>query len=117
MAIRNLLINNTPDPVDIFGPGLSLTGSEYAVTNMMFCNVSAADVTLDLWIVETGGSVGDSSRVINELLIPVGETFSFDTEKIILAPTDRIYAETKTASTGTQVDDAVGVTVSYMRVS
>lgn len=117
MAIRNLLINNTPDPVDVFGPVMSLSGEEYAVTNMMFCNVSASDVTLDLWIVATGGGVDDSSRVIKELLIPASETFSFDTEKIILTPSDRIYAETKTASSGTQVDDAVGVTISYMRVS
>lgn len=114
MAIKNYLIQS--GGTDIFDPeALSLPEGEYAVTNIMFCNVSASDATLDLYVIEDNGTAGDSNKVIYELLIPAKETFTFDTEKLVLNQTDFIRAETKVATVSTS--DVVSATVSYMRVS
>lgn len=111
MAISNTLI--TTAGVDIFlCPGTAITDErEYAVTCLMFCNYAATDVVLsEVYAVPTGGTVGDLTTIIKDLTIPAGETFSFDTEKLVLATGDRIHA----------VSDAntkLTVTVSSMRVS
>ena len=97
---------------DIFlCPGTSPDNlQEHAVTCMIFCNTSASDVTLNLYAVPTGLSVAPQTQVIKDLLIPAGETFSFDSEKLVLGTGDRIRA---VASANSQLS----VTVSSMRVS
>jgi len=105
MAINNQTLSTGGDnlflcPADV----------EYAVTCVIFCNYSASTVTINVYAVENGGSVGDSSLVIKQLELPASETFTFDTEKFVLSGGDRIHA---TCS----ADDAVAATVSIMRVS
>jgi hypothetical protein len=89
------------DPSDI---------QEHAVTCMIFCNTSASDVTLNLYTVPTGLSVAVQTQVIKDLLIPAGETFSFDSEKLVLGTGDRVRAVASASS-------RLSVTVSSMRVS
>jgi hypothetical protein len=114
MAIKNYLIQS--GGTDIFDPeALGLPEGEYAVTNIMFCNVSGADATLDLHVVENNGTASDTNKVIYELLIPAKETFTFDTEKLVLNQTDFVRAVTKVATVPTS--NVVSATVSYMRVS
>jgi hypothetical protein len=84
---------------------------EHAVTCMIFCNTTTADdVVLNLYAVPTGLSPAPQTQIIKSLTIPAGETFTFDSEKIILSTGDRIIA---TAS----VIARLSVTVSSMRVS
>lgn len=83
---------------------------EHAVTCMIFCNTSASDVTLNLFAVPTTLSVAAQTQIIKDLSIPAGETFSFDSEKIILSTGDRVRAEAS-------VSFRLSVTVSSMRVS
>ena len=83
---------------------------EHAVTCMIFCNTSASDVTLDLFAVPDGLSVAPQTQIIKELTIPAGETFTFDSEKVILSTNDRIRAVASANS-------RLSVTVSSMRVS
>lgn len=108
MAIKSYAINTSG--VDLF-PGAVLESGEYAITNIMFCNISGADTTLNVYAVPSGKTVGNvETQVIKSLLVPAGETFTFDTEKFVLIETDRIHA---TAA----ANNALVATISYMQVS
>ena len=106
MAINSTLITTSGN--DIF---LCPTGEEHAVTCMMFCNYSTQDVNLEVWMLgPLPEAVSNKALVIHELNIPAGETFTFDTEKIILASEERVHAMT-------DANSRLTVTVSSMRVS
>jgi hypothetical protein len=112
MAINSTLITTAGQ--DIFTcPGTPTTDErEYAVTCMMFCNYSSSDVLLNVWMLAPSpAAVGPVYAVIKDLSIPAGETFTFDTEKVVLATGERIRAQTVAG------DDRLTVTVSSMRVS
>lgn len=83
---------------------------EHAVTCMIFCNTSTSDVVLNLYAVPDGLSVAPQTQIIKDLTIPAGETFTFDSEKVILSTDDRIRAIAN-------VSGRLSVTVSSMRVS
>lgn len=107
MAISNAAITTTG--VDIFTcPGTLVTDvQEHAVTCLIFCNTNGSDATLTLTATPQGGT---ARTLIQTLTIPTTETFSFDTEKLVLSTGDKITA---TAS----INSAIVVTVSTMRVS
>jgi hypothetical protein len=96
MAVQSVAINNTN--TDLF-----VSSGNNAVTTIMICNKipfdpldPAADQTyLYLHIVANGDGVTDTNLVVNKLLVPAGETVTFDTEKIVLANGDRIVANTE----------------------
>lgn len=110
MALTSTQITTSGE--DIFlCPGTSPSNvQEHAVTCMIFCNTSASNVTLNLYAVPVGLSVATQTQVIKDLLIPAGETFSFDSEKIVLSTGDRVRAVASANS-------RLSVTVSSMRVS
>lgn len=110
MAISNSTITTTGDNIFVC-PGTPVTDpQEYAVTCMFFCNVSASSSSLNVYVIPNGGSVTATSKIVNSLTIPAGETFSFDTEKLILASGDRVHAVASANST-------LVSTVSVMRVA
>lgn len=103
MALRNAAI--TTGGTIIFD--ISGAGEEHAVTCLIFCNIdNSNDVNLDLAATPSGGNL---VKMINSLTIPAGETFTFDTEKLVLSTGDTITA---TAS----FNNRLVVTVSSMRV-
>lgn len=106
MAITNSAITATG--TDIFTAGGS--GQEHAVTCVIFCNISTSDAVLTVHVIPNGGLVSNTNRIINELTVPAKETFTFDTEKMILNSGDKFYA---TADS----NNRLVVTVSHMRVS
>lgn len=88
MAISSILITNSASPIFTVP-----AGQEVALTTMFFCNYSASDVTLNsLNLVTSGGSASDTNRVVKDLVIPAGETLTFDTEKIVLSAGDFVSA-------------------------
>lgn len=88
MAIASTLVTTTPSAIFTVP-----SGQEVALTTMFFCNYSASDVTLNsLNLVTSGGSASDTNRVVKDLLIPAGETLTFDTEKIVLSSGDFVSA-------------------------
>lgn len=111
-----MAINSTPITSagnDIFTcPGTASTDErEYAVTCMMFCNYSTQPVVLNLWLLgPTPAVISNDSIVMHNLTIPAGETFTFDTEKVVLSTGERIHATA-------DVNSRLSVTVSSMRVS
>jgi hypothetical protein len=63
---------------------------------MIFCNTAtpnASDetvnaVSLELHVVNGGQTVSNSNCIVKNLNIPAGETVFFDTERLVLDPTD-----------------------------
>ena len=72
-------------------------GKTFAVTTIMVCNNSPVnESSFDLHIVGAGDPVGNgqtdihATKVINNLILAPEETFTFDTEKVVLSEGDRI---------------------------
>ena len=79
-----------------------------AITVMFFMNDSGSDVTLSLAIVPGGGSGTISDNGIGkEVTIAAGDTYVFDTEKMVLSDTDQIHAVASTTN-------VVVATISYV---
>ena len=87
----------------------------YAVTNILVCNTGVADATFDLHFVASGTSLANKvTRVINNLTLPAGETFTFDSERIVLEAGD-IVAFIASPDIGGALTD-LATTVSYLEV-
>lgn len=67
-------------------------GKSYAITNIMVCNNDAVDAaTFDLHFIPNGDSLSNAvTRMVNSLELPAGETFTFDSEKIVLDAGDKV---------------------------
>lgn len=67
-------------------------GKTYAVTNILVCNNDATDsASFDLHIIPSGQTRSNAiTRVINNLELPAAETFTFDSERIVLEAGDKI---------------------------
>jgi hypothetical protein len=89
MAIQNTLVDTLAANVLFYAN----TGTEQAITTMIFCNTDAGnDANLDLWVVPFGSIPGTPlNQVLNRVSIPRTETFVMDTEKLILSSQDAIY--------------------------
>jgi len=87
----------------------------YAITNIMVCNnASSGSQSFDLHLIQnSGGSVGtldnNVTRVVNNLGLPAGDTFTFDSEKVILSAGDSVTLLS-------QAPLNLSVTVSYLEV-
>ena len=95
-------------------------GDTYAVTNIMVCNTydpdgaspAANTSVFDLHFVGAGsGGVLDVTKtcVVRRLSLPAGETFTFDSEKIVLTGSDKVVVVGDTPAN-------LAVTLSYLEV-
>jgi|TARA_B100001094_G_scaffold192595_1_gene186483 hypothetical protein len=95
MAIASTAIANT-DTNLLLVPG----GKSYAVLTIMVCNTDTPNpvhqehgiTNFDLHLIASGDAKSDTNKVINSLQLPAGETFTFDSEKIVLEAGDKIVA-------------------------
>jgi hypothetical protein len=68
-------------------------GYSYAVTSMFFCNTSDdQNEFLNLYIVQKDKNVSNDALVVKNIEIKATDTFTFDTEKLVLEEGDYIYA-------------------------
>jgi hypothetical protein len=112
MAIQSTQVTGAGTPVLVVPLGKS-----WAVTTMLFCNTALpqdiytdeGDTYLDLHLCKGGESQTLGNMVLNNIPIAAGDTFSFDTEKIILEEGDTIRASTTSPTT-------ITATVSYIEV-
>ena len=83
----------------------------YAITNILVCNNhSSASASFDLHLIPQSSSLDNAvTRVINNLTLPAGETFTFDSEKVILSEGDSVTVLS-------QAPLNLSVTVSYLEV-
>ena len=98
------------------------TGQSWAITNIIVCNTydpGAAspedeDCAFDLHLVPSTGSYADGvTSVVRRLNLPAGETFTFDTERVVLDEGDQLVIN-GSVSVGTNTN--LACTVSYMRI-
>ena len=104
---------------------------QYAITNILVCNTyspsggSAATrgANFTMHLIPSGNALNNNvTTVVKELTLPAGETFSFDSEKIILEAGDRIIFEGDPATTvpaRVLVDPTytdLSATISYLEV-
>ena len=72
-------------------------GKTYAITNILVCNNGTGGTAdFDMHFVPQGEPVSNIvTRVINNLTLPAGETFTFDSEKVVLDAGDslRFFAD------------------------
>lgn len=107
-------------------------GQSFAITNILVCNTydpNAGDAdtrtaSFDLHFVKNGENLANQRTcVIRELELPAGETFTFDTERIVLEEFDRVifiaqpgrFQDPETASTDETLTD-LAATISYLEV-
>lgn len=94
MAITNAQLASTTTTQ------LFLASGQQAVTTMIFCNVTTGtDATFNVYVVPYGSNAGDSTQILNAVVLPATETFSIDTERLILEDNDAIYARASVGST------------------
>src|SRR5210317_169677 len=111
MAIVNAQLTTTQ--LDIVTVPAS---TRYAITNILVCNNDATDdATFDLHFISSGDPLDNAvTRVINGLTLPAGETFTFDSEKIVLGAGDKVAFVASPDAGGGNTD--LSATVSYLEV-
>lgn len=89
---------------------------EYAITTVMVCNKDSSDTaSFDMHLIKSGEALSNSKTIIvKELSLPAGETFTFDSEKIVLGTGDKISFVSE-PDIGAGLTDLVA-TVSYLEV-
>ena len=89
---------------------------EYAITTVMVCNKdSSSTASFDMHLVKSGEAVSNNKTIIvNELSLPPGETFTFDSEKIVLGEGDKLSFVAE-PDIGAALTNLVA-TVSYLEV-
>ena len=104
------------------------SGENWAITTIIICNTFAIDPTddqvgkasFDIHLVQDGESPTDTNRVINGLELQAGETFTFDSEKIILSEGEKIHAvgTPQDASPGALTGNtSLSALVSYLEIT
>ena len=93
-------------------------GKTYAITSIMVCNTYSPNdpspenetASFDMHFIKSGQSLGNQTTcVVRELELPAGETFTFDSEKVILEEGDRIVLLGESPT-------VLSATVSYLEV-
>lgn len=111
MAIKNLQL--TTDALDFLEVPAD---KSYAITNILVCNtsiVNSANFTMHL-IPATDAKDIKVTSVVRALELPAGETFTFDSERIVLEAGDKITFEAG-PDIGASLTD-LAATVSYLEV-
>lgn len=90
MAIFNSIVDDA-GPTTLF---TASTGTEAAITTILFCNTDlSTDITLDVFVVPYGSVADYTNQIIKAVTIPATETFIMDSEKLILGSQDSIQAQ------------------------
>jgi hypothetical protein len=95
---------------------LYTSSGDTAITTLIFCNTVAYNPAapasgtglLTVHLLKQGQGRGSTNMIINAMPIPAGETFTFDTEKVILETGDSVVALSDVTT--------ISATISYMSV-
>ena len=117
MAIVNAQLKTTAlDIIDQASSQGVPAGKSYAITNIMVCNTAdSVAASFDMHLIPSGNALANKvTRVIKGLSLPASETFTFDSERIILEEGDKLVfvAEPDIGATLTNL----AATVSYLEV-
>ena len=91
-------------------------GKTYAITNILVCNNDATDdASFDLHFIPNGDPLNNAvTRIVNNLILPAKETFTFDSERIVLEAGDKVSFVAE-PDLGSGLTD-LAATVSYLEV-
>lgn len=94
-------------------------GKSYAITTVMVCNTDTADsgasANFDMHLIKSGGALSNTKTIIvKDLVLPSKETFTFDSEKIVLEAGDKL-SFVASPDLGSGTTDLIA-TVSYLEV-
>mgnify|MGYP000395057520 FL=1 len=102
------------------------SNKRYAITNIMVCNTySPSDpspethgASFDLHLIPNGQSLDNNvTCVVRELELPAGETFTFDSEKIVLEAGDKVsFVAEPDLGGGDAGKTDLAATLSYLEV-
>lgn len=112
MAIQNSAFG--VDPVTLIEVP---TDKSYAILTILVCNTAIPDPlqpdanisNFDLYLVPNGQTAGAQNLVLNAVELPAGETFTFDSEKIVLEAGDRVIIQGESPT-------ILSATASYLEV-
>ena len=123
MAIINAQLKTTPlnilDPTGaIAAPftGGVPEGKSYAITNILVCNTDlSSSASFDMHLIPRGDPLSNAvTAVVRNLELPPGETFTFDSERIILEEGDKVTFVAEPDDGGGLT--TLAATVSYLEV-
>ena len=92
MAIKSTQLGSVAGAIS------DLLATESAIINMIFCNLNSVPEYITVHAVGSGGSVSSANTILSQVRIDANNTFSLSTDKIVLAPGDRIYAYSTNAA-------------------
>lgn len=112
MAIENVAIANTQTTL-LTVPA----GKQYAILTILICNTATPNplheedglTNFDMHLIKSGDPKSDINQVLNTVELPAGETFTFDSEKIVLEAGDSIVLQGESPA-------VLSATVSYLEV-
>lgn len=85
MAVSNTILGTSASAI--------YTSSGQSVVQLLyFCNISGSTKTVNLYVVPSGGTAGNSTIIYSNYAITSSDTLVVATEKIILSNGDAIYA-------------------------
>lgn len=90
-------------------------GKTYAITTLIVCNTATYDVSgnndtsFDLHFVKSGQAKGAQNQICNNITVQGADTFTFDTEKVVIEAGDSIVIVS-------QAPANLSATVSYLEV-
>ena len=117
MAIVNAQLTTSQlDIIDqVSGNGVP-AGKSYAITNIMVCNTGDTNgASFDMHLIPQGDALANKvTAVVRDLTLPAKETFSFDSERIVLEAGDKIVF-VASPDIGAALTDLAS-TVSYLEV-
>lgn len=86
--------------------------ASYAITVMLITNTSVADKTVTMYAIDANNAVttpADRNTILYNVTVPAGDTFTLDTEKLVLGPTDKLVLVANVAP-------GLNATVSYVEL-
>jgi len=107
MALKNVEIGTSN--TNVFD---GTQGTQYAFTVLLVTNTSGTNATFTLYAIDGTDPVqtpANKNTILKDIIVTAGDTFTLDTEKMVLGETDKIIAVSDTLN-------ALNLTVSYVEL-
>jgi hypothetical protein len=117
MAISSVLLQTTPTAISPSSVIISGQPKDVAITVIFFCNLNTVDPNdgsagrqfLDIYVVANGDGASPINQIAKQLPVDAGDTFTFNVERLVLSPGDRVLASSTNSN-------QVSATISYVAI-
>ena len=112
MAILNTILETTSKNILTVPPGKS-----YAITTILICNYSNdKSASFNLHLTPSGETASANNIIVNNLKLPASETFTFDSEKIVIDYGDSVVLNGTPDDGSGNGTTNLSATISYLEV-